>query len=85
MAGKLVRMSMSLEKGLFEKLEKLAAKRHYKNRSEFIRDLIRDSLVEEQWATEKEVVGTITLVYEHRHSAQVPSRGAGDNAHPSRQ
>lgn len=33
--GELVRMSVSIEKPLFEQLEKLIARSHYGNRSEF--------------------------------------------------
>lgn len=68
MPEKLVRLSMSIEKPLFDKFERLVGERGYQNRSEFIRDLIRDSLVEEQWAGRKEVLGTITLVYEHHRT-----------------
>jgi CopG family nickel-responsive transcriptional regulator len=36
------------------------------NRSEVIRDLIRDALVDEEWDTPgREIVGTLTLVYDH--------------------
>lgn len=64
----LVRLSMSIEKPLFDKFEKLVEERGYQNRSEFIRDLIRDSLVEKEWSGRKEVLGTITLVYEHHRT-----------------
>ena len=40
--------------------------RGYVNRSEAIRDLIRNQLVELDWSSEdEEVAGTITLVYDH--------------------
>jgi len=65
MSSELVRLSMSIEKPLYEKLEELVEKRNYKNRSEFIRDMIRDRLVEDEWGDLSEVVGTITLVYDH--------------------
>jgi CopG family nickel-responsive transcriptional regulator len=35
------------------------------NRSEAIRDLIRDSLVQEEWKSGQETVGTIAIVYDH--------------------
>lgn len=62
----LVRLSFSLEKELFDRLGTLLEQSHYANRSEFIRDMIRDRLVREQWeANNEEAVGTISLVYDH--------------------
>lgn len=70
----LVRLSMSLEKNLFDRLGRLVEGSGYTNRSEFIRDLIRQRLVEQQWADEhQEVVGTITMVYDH-HARQLTDR-----------
>lgn len=65
--SELVRLSLSLEKPLFEQLEKLVRQRGYENRSEFVRDMIRKRLVETQWEKDQEVLGTITLVYDHHH------------------
>jgi len=61
----LVRLSLSIEKPLFARLEKLVRQCAYSNRSEFVRDLIRHRLVEQQWERDDEVVGSITLVYDH--------------------
>jgi CopG family nickel-responsive transcriptional regulator len=61
----IVRLSFSLEAPLESKLEELVSTSGYTNRSEFIRDMIRDRLVEQQWARGREAVGTITLVYDH--------------------
>jgi len=63
--GELSRFSISIEKGLLERLERLVKKSKYANRSEFIRDMLRERLVEEEWKSNEEVVGTITLVYDH--------------------
>jgi len=41
---KLTRFSVSIEDRLFACMEKIVAQRHYDNRSEFIRDLIRETL-----------------------------------------
>jgi len=63
---KIVRFGVSMEKGLLENFDKLISKKGYTNRSEGMRDLIRDFLVEEEWKTnKKEMIGTITLVYNH--------------------
>ena len=62
----LVRLSLSLEASLFEKLERLVEASGYENRSEFVRDMIRDRLVGEEWREGGgEVLGTITLLYDH--------------------
>ena len=63
----LVRLSLSLEKPLFDRLERLVKRSRYTNRSEFVRDLIRERLVEGEWEKDREVLGTVTLVYDHHH------------------
>lgn len=62
---RLERLSLSLDRSL---LRRLVVRQHaagYRNRSEFVRDLIRDHLVKAQWAADAEVVGAITMVYNH--------------------
>ncbi len=61
----LVRVSLTIDKPLYNRLEKMVADSEYTNRSEFIRDLIRNHLVEEEWSGEKELLGTVTLIYDH--------------------
>jgi CopG family nickel-responsive transcriptional regulator len=61
----LVRLSMSLEADLAADLDRLVADAGYENRSEYIRDLIRAELVDEEWTLGREVLGTITLLYDH--------------------
>ena len=61
----LVRVSVSLEQELLDRLEVLMEQHSYANRSEFVRDLIRDRLVAEEWEHDQEVVGTINIVSEH--------------------
>jgi len=61
----LVRLSLSLEKPLYERLEKMVSRRGYTNRSEFVRDMLRRQIVEEEWNANAEVLGTITLIYDH--------------------
>jgi CopG family nickel-responsive transcriptional regulator len=65
MAKNLVRLSLSIEEPLYLKLEKLVKENGYTNRSEFVRDLVRDRLVSDEWASGEDVIGTITLIYEH--------------------
>ncbi len=62
----LIRLSISLESSLARRLERLVKASRYTNRSEFVRDMIRERLVEQQWADDnQEVLGTITLLYDH--------------------
>jgi CopG family transcriptional regulator, nickel-responsive regulator len=61
----LVRLSISIEKPLHDQMERIVKESGYQNRSEFVRDLIRDCLVKEQWKQNQNVVGTITLIYNH--------------------
>ena len=66
MMDKVVRISMSLEPDLLEEFDTLVNNKGYTARSEAIRDHIRDALVEDRWRdSESEVVGTITMVYDH--------------------
>ena len=65
----LVRFGVSIPDDLLEKFDTLIAEQGYTNRSEAIRDLIRDRLVEHQWAEPgNDVVGTVTVVYNHEQS-----------------
>jgi len=60
------RFGVSIPEDLLNKLDRLARKKGYHNRSEAIRDLIRDRFVNEEWELkDREVVGTVTLVYSH--------------------
>lgn len=63
--SKLLRFGISLEKGLLTKFDHLIKQKNYTNRSEAIRDLIRQELVREEWQKGVEIVGAITLVYDH--------------------
>lgn len=62
----IVRFGVSMEKKLLQGFDKLISTKGYTNRSEAVRDLIRDQLVEDEWQTgKKEMIGAITLVYDH--------------------
>jgi CopG family nickel-responsive transcriptional regulator len=61
----LIRTGISLEKDLLERFDRLIEQKGYQNRSEAIRDLVRDHFVQEEVASNREVVGTLTLVYDH--------------------
>lgn len=63
--GKLIRFGVSMDKALVDRFDRIIEGEGYGNRSEAIRDLIRQRLVEEQWEEEEEVCGGILLVYDH--------------------
>ncbi len=66
LAKSLVRFGVSVEKELLDAFDQMLTRKGYTNRSEAIRDLMRDSLAAFQ-ATDDEaaVVGTVTLLYDH--------------------
>lgn len=61
----LVRFGVSLDRRLLAEFDRHIKRRHYTNRSEALRDLIRANLVGDEWDENKETVGTITFVYDH--------------------
>jgi CopG family transcriptional regulator, nickel-responsive regulator len=63
--AQLSRTGVSLEDDLLKQFDRLIAKRGYANRSEAIRDLIREALLGEMVESNKPVVGTLTIVYDH--------------------
>lgn len=64
--SQLSRIGVAIDSDLLEKFDSLIAKKGYTNRSEAFRDLIRDDLVEENTSDpDQEVVGTVTLIYDH--------------------
>jgi len=71
---RVTRFSVSMEPELLEKFDSLAAQLGYDNRSEAVRDLIRDRLVRDQWQESRgEVAGTVSLLYDH-HELDLPQR-----------
>ena len=68
-SGRTKRFGISANEALLEKFDGMIAAKGYTNRSEAIRSLIRDQLVEYAWAKNNcDVVGTITYVYEYASS-----------------
>ena len=63
---KVIRFGVSINPKLLERFDNIIKEKGYTNRSEAIRDLIRDFLVAEEWKTsDEETVGTLTIVYDH--------------------
>ncbi|MBF0288428.1 MAG: nickel-responsive transcriptional regulator NikR [SAR324 cluster bacterium] len=68
MENKLTRFGVSIPEKLLNQFDDLIARKGYQNRSEAIRDSIRNTLVEEEWEEgTKEAFGTLTIVYNHHH------------------
>ncbi|MGI1690480.1 nickel-responsive transcriptional regulator NikR [Thermoanaerobacter uzonensis] len=62
----IIRFGVSMESKLLYQFDELIKRKNYNNRSESIRDLIRDFIVENQWEAEDvETIGTITYVFNH--------------------
>ena len=62
----IARFGVSIDSQLVRKFDALISRKGYTTRSEAIRDMIRDMLVDQEWESGKqETVGTITIVYNH--------------------
>ena len=60
------RIGVSLEPELLNEFDKIIQKKGYVSRSEAIRDLVRDSLAENEWKNDKDFMcGVITMIYNH--------------------
>jgi CopG family nickel-responsive transcriptional regulator len=60
------RFGVSMSPRLLETFDALIEKRGYANRSEALRDIVRNYIVESHWQTEDaEVMGAVTIVYDH--------------------
>jgi len=65
MSSSLIRTGISLDEELLERFDAVVRQKGYRSRSEAIRDLVRDHFVEDDIASNKTVVATITLIYDH--------------------
>ncbi len=65
--SKLVRFGVAMDEELLDHFDELVARRGTAtNRSEAVRDLVRDALVDAEWENSgEEIVGTITMVFDH--------------------
>lgn len=68
--GELTRFSVAMPEGLLMQFDELVSRRGVaKNRSEVIRDLVRDALIRDEIdQVGAEVMGTLTIVYDHHAS-----------------
>jgi CopG family nickel-responsive transcriptional regulator len=60
------RFSVSLPEPLLAELDRRVIRRGYSSRSELVRDLIRERMVEDKWERDADrVVGVLTISYDH--------------------
>ncbi|MCX5858687.1 MAG: nickel-responsive transcriptional regulator NikR [Proteobacteria bacterium] len=63
---KITRFGVSIDQKLLEHFDEKISSEGYLNRSEAIRDLIRESLVEKDWKLgDEEMIGVVSLVFSH--------------------
>lgn len=62
------RFGVSMDTKLLEQFDDRIQQKGYSNRSEAVRDLVRNALIDDLWSREDEhVVGTVTIVFDHHH------------------
>ncbi len=67
----LKRFTVSMEDSLLDDFDTFIREHRYQNRSEALRDLIRNRIIEKEWQAEKDVMGVISIVYDHhQHQLQ---------------
>lgn len=64
--GRLVRFGVSMEEELLQRFDEVISLKGYENRSEAIRDLMRDFILEEEWKeTTGKAMAVLVIVYDH--------------------
>lgn len=63
--SELIRLGVSINSDLLERFDDLIHEKGYINRSEALRDLIRNFITEAEWESDEEAVGVVTIVYDH--------------------
>ncbi|MBK8810187.1 MAG: nickel-responsive transcriptional regulator NikR [Acidobacteria bacterium] len=65
--SELVRFGVSIDQDLLENFDRMIAARRYATRSEALRDLIRDALIQQKLQNDMAIkaLGSLTLVYDH--------------------
>ena len=84
--GSLARFSVAMDEELLARFDDLVARRGSAvNRSEAVRDLVRDALVDAEWEDSSgEIVGTITMVFDHHVSDLSDKLDSMQHAHHER-
>jgi CopG family nickel-responsive transcriptional regulator len=68
-----IRFGVSLEHEILEKLDNYISDNKLPNRSQAIRHLIENNVVERKWKCNNEVAGAIVIVYDH-HKYDINNR-----------
>lgn len=71
--AKIVRFGVSMEAELLRAFDELIEKKGYTNRSEALRDLVREALAGQAWEEGAEMLGVILLFYDH-HKRELLAR-----------
>jgi CopG family nickel-responsive transcriptional regulator len=71
--SELVRFSVSIDRDLLKRFDRQIGAAGYPTRSKAVADLMRDSLVVEEWRTGGEVAAAIIMVYDH-HKRDLSNR-----------
>ncbi|USG63323.1 nickel-responsive transcriptional regulator NikR [Brevibacillus ruminantium] len=63
------RFGVSMDESLLAQFDELIKEKGYENRSEAVRDLVRNALVNQSWEDdEQDVAGSILLFYDHHQT-----------------
>jgi CopG family transcriptional regulator, nickel-responsive regulator len=76
--SELIRFGVSIDQDLLENYDRLIGERGYATRSEALRDLIREALIQQKIETQTaaEALGSLTLVYDHHARNLAQEMGA---------
>jgi CopG family transcriptional regulator, nickel-responsive regulator len=76
--SELIRFGISIDQELSEKFDSYISERGYATRSEAIRDLIRDALIQQKIELQPKTnaLGTLTLIYDHHARNLAQEMGA---------
>jgi CopG family nickel-responsive transcriptional regulator len=71
--SRITRFGVAMDEELLANFDELIRQQGYANRSEALRDLVRERLVRREWEEGTEVVGVIILLYDH-HKRELVDR-----------
>jgi CopG family transcriptional regulator, nickel-responsive regulator len=76
--SEIIRFGVSIDQDLLENYDRLIHERGYATRSEALRDLIREALIQQKIETNSDInaLGSLTLVYDHHASNLLREMGS---------
>lgn len=73
----IIRFSVSLQQNLLDELDNRIIKNGYSSRSELVRDMIREKLVEDNWAEDNpndgSKIAVLVVIYDHHQRELKPA------------